>query len=296
MEDTKCVYCGKSRYRDSVWCVDCLQMTTLHNHAEHQCIFENCSAKAIDKLDVCGNHLVETVYGFAIPYAPIVCNVAGCTEKSVSGYPVCDAHWIIAYKSCLSANSGNAAAASRVSKFYHASGDKIADEYRPAEHPHNTTPIPQCAEEDVHAPQVVRNEFHPLPKIGHMCRCGKPADPKGNKCPECFAKYNALKYGVGRGKCQCGAPLGEKGTMCQACFIAYKKAKFGTKPTQPIVPPMIAQPMRPMMQPMMNPVMNPMMIPMMQFPRPIAGPFMQPMQPIARQDIRSPTGQLQKDK
>lgn len=312
MADITCLVCGKPRFRDFDLCSDCLQMTAQHDHDENQCIFDNCSARAVDKLDVCGNHLVETVYGLTIPYRPVVCNVEGCTERSIRDYPVCDQHWIIAYRSCLSANSGNAKASSKVSKFYHATDSKIAKEYRPrqvivqriddsddeddeddedydvnrsvqrpAERQHNAAPVPRCVEEDVHMqPHVARSSPRPIPKEEHLCRCGKPADPRGNKCPECFARYNALKFGVGNGKCQCGAPLGEKGSMCHACFMAFKKAKFGTKQVQP-VNPLLAEP-RPIQQ-MMPPFVPPMMVnPMMANPM-MANPMM--VHPMMRQFV-----------
>lgn len=314
MADITCLICGKPRYRNYDLCSDCLQMTAQHDCEENKCIFVNCSAKAIDKLDVCGNHLVETVYGLIVPYHPIVCNVEGCTENSVRDYPVCDIHWILAYKSCLSANSGNQKASSRVAKFYHATDSKIAKEYRPkkatvqitdgdeddfvecsTEHPHYTTPVIQ-EEIDVDSkpkisPHVVRSSPLPIPRSGErQCMCGKPADPRGNKCPECFAKYNALKFGVGRGKCQCGAPLGEKGTMCQACFVAFKKAKFGTPARSAINPLLtgqqqIMQPIAPqvLVHPMMQHVVPPMM---RQFQHPMVQyGFSQPIRQDIRQDM-----------
>lgn len=219
-----CLICGKKRHRDYDLCLECLHLTSPKSDGRI-CVYGNCAKKAIEKLDLCGTHLIETIYGICPPFCPVNCNVDGCTEKAIGELPVCEEHLIIAHRTCISALDGNAKATQRVSKLYKRTSDEILREYIPQQCVQQERTIHNAKECD-----SIRQKTQE--KHEHLCRCGKPADPMGNKCKECFAEYNRLKFGVGRGTCQCGAQLGEKGTMCQQCFSRYKQMKFGTRQIQ----------------------------------------------------------------
>ena len=206
MADMDCLMCGSARFADFDLCQECLQKTMPKQTPNKHCVFDECSDNVLDELDVCGKHLIETIYCLSPPYTSVFCNIEGCLEKSRDEYHVCEKHWAFAYKMCLEVNAGK-----------HIAKPEITIMSPPLEQLHYNSPA--LPEDDAPvAPAQVPTK---------ICKCGEPADPKGNMCAACFNKFKITKFG--RGKCLCGEPLGEKGNMCGKCFLSYKKDKFGSK-------------------------------------------------------------------
>jgi hypothetical protein len=123
-----------------------------------RCIFDDCEAKVFEDLDICGKHLVETVYKLIIPHIPIFCNVDGCAERKYGELHVCEEHFAYAYKTYSEANNGNKKTiSSHIMDFYRSVEEHLeiripfatkGKNTSRVEHPHYNTPV--ISEENEH--------------------------------------------------------------------------------------------------------------------------------------------------
>ena len=233
-DDNVCVICGCNTEAGHDMCAECFQMTLQNDEYDCDvgengtCKYARCNNSSIYQLDVCGCHLIAKIFGIIPPYAKNMCNVDGCTNQSIDKYYVCEEHWLFAYKSYVAMTTG--VVDRKTHKYIEKTGDDLApasddDDIeklrlkRAIEHIHHTTPtVKSHAEKLLVSENVVVSSDTPK-----LCKCGKPADPKGNMCHDCYKKYVSCKYG----KCRCGEPLGERGTMCVKCFDKYKTNRYG---------------------------------------------------------------------